>query len=64
MYCSCIDDIHLGICEFSRNEVFRFGIEYRKQGVTTIAIPFLLEAAAVLAALTHPNHIVDLCSWG
>ncbi|ORP95939.1 hypothetical protein B8U03_14800 [Vibrio cholerae] len=27
-------------------------------------IPFLLEAAAVLATLVHPNHIVCLCSWG
>ncbi|PAS01562.1 hypothetical protein CGT73_08945 [Vibrio cholerae] len=28
------------------------------------AIPFLLEAAAVLATFAHPNHIVYLCSWG
>ncbi len=27
-------------------------------------IHFLLEAAAVLAAFFHPNHIVYLCSWG
>ncbi|ASK54918.1 hypothetical protein CEQ48_08980 [Vibrio tarriae] len=27
-------------------------------------IPFLLEAAAVLAAFVHPNHIAYLCSWG
>ncbi|ORP93739.1 hypothetical protein B7981_09615 [Vibrio cholerae] len=27
-------------------------------------IPFLLEAAAVLATLVHPSHIVCLCSWG
>ncbi|TRN17362.1 hypothetical protein DM586_00060 [Vibrio fluvialis] len=27
-------------------------------------IPFLLEAAAVLAAFIHPNHIAYLCSWG
>ncbi|MCO4751463.1 hypothetical protein DK128_09995 [Vibrio cholerae O1 biovar El Tor] len=27
-------------------------------------MPFLLEAAAVLAAFAHPNHIVCLCSWG
>ncbi|RBM25546.1 hypothetical protein DLR59_14695 [Vibrio tarriae] len=27
-------------------------------------IPFLLEAAAVLATFVHPNHIVYLCSWG
>ncbi|RBM51153.1 hypothetical protein DLR69_15955 [Vibrio paracholerae] len=27
-------------------------------------IPFLLEAAAVLAAFVHPNHIVYLCPWG
>ncbi|POC44262.1 hypothetical protein D8T43_20395 [Vibrio vulnificus] len=27
-------------------------------------MPFLLEAAAVLAAFVHPNHIVYLCSWG
>ncbi|AVQ87371.1 hypothetical protein C7R88_08760 [Plesiomonas shigelloides] len=27
-------------------------------------IPFLLEAAAVLATFVHPNHIVCLCSWG
>ncbi|PWG91709.1 hypothetical protein DIS03_01020 [Vibrio cholerae] len=25
---------------------------------------FLLEAAAVLAAFVHPNHIAYLCSWG
>ena len=29
-----------------------------------IVIPFLLEIAAVLATLFHPNHIVYLCSWG
>ncbi|EEO01591.1 hypothetical protein VCA_000537 [Vibrio albensis VL426] len=28
------------------------------------SIPFLLEAAAVLATFVHPNHIVYLCSWG
>ena len=28
------------------------------------SIPFLLEAAAVLATFVHPNHIVCLCSWG
>ena len=27
-------------------------------------IPFVLENAALLAALTRPNHIVYLCSWG
>ena len=27
-------------------------------------IPFSLEAAALLAALTHPNHLVRLSSWG
>ncbi|PUA72877.1 hypothetical protein DB317_03565 [Vibrio cholerae] len=27
-------------------------------------IPFLLEAAGVLATFVHPNHIVCLCSWG
>ncbi|MBO1390780.1 hypothetical protein BVJ62_00450 [Vibrio cholerae] len=27
-------------------------------------MPFLLEAAAVLATFVHPNHIVCLCSWG
>ncbi|RBM50585.1 hypothetical protein DLR69_16590 [Vibrio paracholerae] len=27
-------------------------------------IPFLPEAAAVLATLIHPNNIVCLCSWG
>ncbi|PAR20423.1 hypothetical protein CGT98_12845 [Vibrio metoecus] len=27
-------------------------------------IPFLLEAAGVLATFVHPNHIVYLCSWG
>ena len=27
-------------------------------------IPFALENTALLAALTHPNHIVYLCSWG
>ncbi|MCD1217962.1 hypothetical protein D3A86_04700 [Vibrio cholerae] len=27
-------------------------------------IPFLLEAAVVLATFVHPNHIVYLCSWG
>ncbi|MCD1206993.1 hypothetical protein B4939_10950 [Vibrio cholerae] len=27
-------------------------------------IPFLLEAAAVLATFVHPNYIVCLCSWG
>ncbi|OXX37735.1 hypothetical protein B9J90_05205 [Vibrio sp. V09_P4A23P171] len=31
--------------------------------ITTL-IPFLLEAAAVLATFVHPNHIVCLCSWG
>ncbi|MVC38117.1 hypothetical protein C1Y48_15040 [Vibrio cholerae] len=30
----------------------------------TELIPFLLEAAAVLATFAHPNHIVYLCSWG
>ncbi|OZT83532.1 hypothetical protein CIK04_17690 [Vibrio sp. 03_296] len=29
-----------------------------------LPIPFLLEAAAVLAAFVHPNHIAYLCSWG
>ncbi|MCD1220156.1 hypothetical protein DD565_16805 [Vibrio cholerae] len=29
-----------------------------------VAIPFLLEAAGVLATFAHPNHIVYLCSWG
>ncbi|ASU21916.1 hypothetical protein CCZ37_04615 [Vibrio qinghaiensis] len=29
-----------------------------------LSIPFLLEAAAVLATFVHPNHIVCLCSWG
>ncbi len=33
-------------------------------GNLLIDIPFLLEAAAVLAAFVHPNHIVYLCSWG
>ncbi|RNE65403.1 hypothetical protein EEJ34_06805 [Vibrio cholerae] len=28
-----------------------------------MTIPFLLEAAAVLATFVHPNHIVYLCSW-
>ena len=27
-------------------------------------IPFVLENTALLASLTHPNHIVFLCSWG
>ncbi|PXA70250.1 hypothetical protein DMC15_14115 [Vibrio sp. 11986-1-5] len=27
-------------------------------------LPFLLEAAAVLATFVHPNRIVCLCSWG
>jgi|TARA_R110002111_G_scaffold80637_2_gene127434 hypothetical protein len=27
-------------------------------------IPVSLEAAALLAALTHPNHLVRLSSWG
>ncbi|ORP49926.1 hypothetical protein B7977_08705 [Vibrio cholerae] len=27
-------------------------------------IPFLLEAAAVLATFVHPNHTVYPCSWG
>ncbi|RBM69337.1 hypothetical protein DLR72_06365 [Vibrio paracholerae] len=27
-------------------------------------IPFLFEAAAVLATFVHPNHRVHLCSWG
>ncbi|ORP12807.1 hypothetical protein DLR71_04390 [Vibrio paracholerae] len=27
-------------------------------------IPFLLEAAAVLATFARPNYIVYLCSWG
>ena len=27
-------------------------------------IPVILETAALLAALTRPNHIVHLCSWG
>ena len=27
-------------------------------------IPFLLEAAGVLATFVRPNHIVYLCSWG
>ncbi|RBM69357.1 hypothetical protein DLR72_06465 [Vibrio paracholerae] len=27
-------------------------------------MPFLLEVAAVLATLVHPNHIACLCSWG
>ncbi|RBM63709.1 hypothetical protein DLR72_15155 [Vibrio paracholerae] len=26
-------------------------------------MPFLLEAAAVLAVFALPNHIVDLCDW-
>ncbi|PAR40595.1 hypothetical protein CGT77_09920 [Vibrio cholerae] len=26
--------------------------------------PFPLDAAGVLAAFIHPNHIVYLCSWG
>ncbi|MDQ2188553.1 hypothetical protein FKQ60_01415 [Vibrio sp. A11] len=28
------------------------------------AIPFLLEAAGVLATFVHPNHRIYLCSWG
>ncbi|PXA73625.1 hypothetical protein DMC15_06125 [Vibrio sp. 11986-1-5] len=27
-------------------------------------MPFLLEAAGVLATFVRPNHIVYLCSWG
>ncbi|AVQ88179.1 hypothetical protein C7R88_13345 [Plesiomonas shigelloides] len=27
-------------------------------------MPFLLEAAGVLATFVHPNHIACLCSWG
>ena len=30
----------------------------------TVSIPVSLEAAASLAALTHPNHLVRLGSWG
>ncbi|TLE29155.1 hypothetical protein D2925_16660 [Vibrio cholerae] len=30
----------------------------------SFSMPFLLEAAAVLATFLHPNHIVCLCSWG
>ncbi|GIA22444.1 Hypothetical protein VCSRO179_2563 [Vibrio cholerae] len=30
----------------------------------SIYIPFLLEAAAVLATFVLPNHIVYLCTWG
>ncbi|PNM56872.1 hypothetical protein AL544_012635 [Vibrio mimicus] len=33
-------------------------------GSRSALIPFLLGAAAVLAAFVHPNHIVCLCSWG
>ncbi|CSB04211.1 Uncharacterised protein [Vibrio cholerae] len=29
-----------------------------------MTIPFLLEAAAVLATFVHSNHRVYLCSWG
>jgi len=29
-----------------------------------VDIPFVLEIAASLTAFTHPNHIVNLCSWG
>ncbi|EMQ48053.1 hypothetical protein VCPCS023_001900 [Vibrio cholerae O1 str. PCS-023] len=29
-----------------------------------LGIPFLLEAAGVLATFVYPNHIVCLCSWG
>ncbi|CSB89487.1 Uncharacterised protein [Vibrio cholerae] len=29
-----------------------------------MVIPFLLEAAGVLATFVHPNHIASLCSWG
>ena len=32
-------------------------------GDSTVFIPFLLEAAGVLATFVHPNHIVSLCSW-
>ncbi len=32
--------------------------------IFAFAIPFLLEAAGVLATFVHPNHIVNLCSWG
>jgi len=30
----------------------------------SVNIPVALEAAALLAALTHPNHLVPLSSWG
>ena len=26
--------------------------------------PFVLEAAALLTALSRPSHIAQLCSWG
>jgi hypothetical protein len=27
-------------------------------------IPFTIETAVLLATLTHPNHLVQLSSWG
>jgi len=32
--------------------------------LTLLIIPVSLEAAALLAALTHPNRLVRLSSWG
>jgi hypothetical protein len=29
-----------------------------------VAIPFTIETAVLLATLTHPNHLVQLSSWG
>ncbi|RBM24811.1 hypothetical protein DLR59_17820 [Vibrio tarriae] len=34
------------------------------QNTNIMNIPFLLEAAAVLATFVHLNHIVYLRSWG
>ncbi|PNM50421.1 hypothetical protein DLR66_01375 [Vibrio paracholerae] len=36
----------------------------RRERERSLSIPFLLDAAAVLATFVYPNHIVYLCSWG
>jgi hypothetical protein len=36
----------------------------RAKLILSNAKPFILETARLLATLTHPNHLVQLSSWG
>ena len=58
-----------GDTDFSYGPViFTDGVKEKKvnsmSGGNISIIPNSFENTALLAALTHPNHIVYLCSWG